>query len=351
MLGLLTAGYLFALVLQVPNVYDEGLVVDGAVRILHGQIPYKDFNSGYPPGQFYTIAGIFSIFGKTLLVERMWDITWRLAVVGFAVVLARAVRPNGRAHPMPLICIVLVTGVYGSHLYSMIVGMLPCLIALWLAVLYLKQSKVRGCARPGWRLESRFCIGTIRICMCGSILVAVVYRANYEGKLAWVQLPVFSFGLVVVVAFPILYFWVRAPHGTLLQAFVDFPRANFAGRHLPLPLPDSILAWCEFYLPLAVVLAMGLKFRQTDAQAKPSLLLLWTSSLFSLGLSTQRLDLQHAYPAVVFSLVTAVGIYDRMATLVMGMFVAACYLWLSPCATVYFLVCCGSFKSCRRSGH
>ena len=27
---------------------------------MRGQLPYRDFNSGCPPAQFYTIAGVFS---------------------------------------------------------------------------------------------------------------------------------------------------------------------------------------------------------------------------------------------------------------------------------------------------
>src|ERR1700753_184180 len=59
LLALLTVGYFLALLLHPPNVYDEGLTVDGAVRILHGQLPYRDFNTGYAPAEFYTVAAVF----------------------------------------------------------------------------------------------------------------------------------------------------------------------------------------------------------------------------------------------------------------------------------------------------
>src|ERR1022692_3318241 len=128
--SVLAAAYIGALLTQPPEVYDEGLIVAGAMRILHGQLPYRDFNTGYPPGQFYTIAGVFSVFGTTLLAERVWDTVWRLAIVALAIVLARAATPWHRPHPLPLICAGLVTGSIDAHLYPMISGMLPCFAAV-----------------------------------------------------------------------------------------------------------------------------------------------------------------------------------------------------------------------------
>ncbi|NJM40428.1 MAG: glycosyltransferase family 39 protein [Anaerolineae bacterium] len=59
------------------NIYDEGIIVYGATRILQGELPYRDFWTQYSPGQFYTLAGLFSIFGTTIMVERWWDVTSR----------------------------------------------------------------------------------------------------------------------------------------------------------------------------------------------------------------------------------------------------------------------------------
>jgi 4-amino-4-deoxy-L-arabinose transferase-like glycosyltransferase len=49
---------------------DEGIVLQGATRILSGQIPYRDFFSFYTPGSFYLVAGLFRIFGNSFLVAR-----------------------------------------------------------------------------------------------------------------------------------------------------------------------------------------------------------------------------------------------------------------------------------------
>jgi hypothetical protein len=50
---------------------DEGIVLQGAERILHGEVPYRDFFSFYTPGSFYFIALLFRIFGDSFAVARL----------------------------------------------------------------------------------------------------------------------------------------------------------------------------------------------------------------------------------------------------------------------------------------
>ena len=49
---------------------DEGIVLQGASRVLDGQIPYRDFFSFYTPGSFYLVAALFRLFGNSFLVAR-----------------------------------------------------------------------------------------------------------------------------------------------------------------------------------------------------------------------------------------------------------------------------------------
>src|SRR5437667_6829101 len=49
---------------------DEGIVLQGAHRILNGQLPYRDFFTFYTPGSFYFTAGLFKVFGDSILVAR-----------------------------------------------------------------------------------------------------------------------------------------------------------------------------------------------------------------------------------------------------------------------------------------
>src|SRR5437867_1452414 len=71
-------------------IYDEGLAAYGAQEVMHGSIPYRDFWALYPPGQFYTLAGVFSLFGASLLVERLWSCLIQAVLVCVLFLLAEA---------------------------------------------------------------------------------------------------------------------------------------------------------------------------------------------------------------------------------------------------------------------
>jgi 4-amino-4-deoxy-L-arabinose transferase-like glycosyltransferase len=49
---------------------DEGIVLQGAQRILEGQVLYRDFFSFYTPGSFYAMALLFKILGSHYVVAR-----------------------------------------------------------------------------------------------------------------------------------------------------------------------------------------------------------------------------------------------------------------------------------------
>ena len=45
---------------------DEGLLAYGAVRVLNGEIPHRDFVSLQPPLSYYTAAAVFKLLGTSL---------------------------------------------------------------------------------------------------------------------------------------------------------------------------------------------------------------------------------------------------------------------------------------------
>ncbi len=53
------------------KLYDEGTPVYGALRVLDGEVPYRDFWTVYPPGQLYLLAAVFSLFGVSLMADRV----------------------------------------------------------------------------------------------------------------------------------------------------------------------------------------------------------------------------------------------------------------------------------------
>jgi hypothetical protein len=71
---------------------DEGYFVQQAMRVVHGQVPFRDFETLYSPGLAYLHAGLFSVLGgPALLVPRGLSMLARAAIVLLMYVLARPV--------------------------------------------------------------------------------------------------------------------------------------------------------------------------------------------------------------------------------------------------------------------
>src|SRR3954463_1123824 len=61
--------------------FDEGLVLAAARRVTEGQVPYADFTWAYGPAQPYLLAGLFKVFGLSLM---QWRVLRVLADAGIA---------------------------------------------------------------------------------------------------------------------------------------------------------------------------------------------------------------------------------------------------------------------------
>jgi hypothetical protein len=76
---------------------DEGIILQGAERVLHGQTPYRDFFSFYTPGSYYLTAAGLKLFGDTLSAARTALAAGASLVSALTYLLARRVCSRGVA--------------------------------------------------------------------------------------------------------------------------------------------------------------------------------------------------------------------------------------------------------------
>src|SRR5229473_1009368 len=76
---------------------DEGIVLQGAQRILRGEVLYRDFFSYFTPGSYYFLALLFKIFGNSFLVARTALVFFGGIYSAIAYLLARRVCLRGSA--------------------------------------------------------------------------------------------------------------------------------------------------------------------------------------------------------------------------------------------------------------
>jgi len=65
------------------NLLDEGSTAAQAMRIVNGELIYRDFFTVVTPGSYYTVAGLFRVFGESLMVLR-----WAALVTGLGILLS-----------------------------------------------------------------------------------------------------------------------------------------------------------------------------------------------------------------------------------------------------------------------
>jgi hypothetical protein len=89
LIGVATFFYLLPFCRFILMNADEGVVLQGAQRILEGQIPYRDFFSFLPPLSFYWTAALFKLFGDSILVPRTALLLYGAVFTSLTYLLAR----------------------------------------------------------------------------------------------------------------------------------------------------------------------------------------------------------------------------------------------------------------------
>ena len=81
LLAIFSAFYIFSGHRTWLNIFDEGITLYGADRILRGEHPFRDCFTFFPPGQFYLLAAVFRLFGDCLGAARICTLTIHFAIV------------------------------------------------------------------------------------------------------------------------------------------------------------------------------------------------------------------------------------------------------------------------------
>lgn len=75
--------------------YDEGILLANADFVRQGALPHRDFYTNYPPGIFFLIAGLWEVFGVSIVGERVLGLLLHVATAIFAGKLAGRLRDGG----------------------------------------------------------------------------------------------------------------------------------------------------------------------------------------------------------------------------------------------------------------
>lgn len=277
--------------------HDEGLMLEWAARVAHGQWPYRDFWSNYAPGQTVVLAGLTKLFGPSLLTWRIY----RVALDATIALLAYALVRRSASRPVALLAWLAVAG---AMAFPTGPGPNPPALALGLGALLLaRRSPVGAGALAGLAVVFRPEIGGA--CALGAALPSGVgwtvdHRMGGQLPTRWDSgRAATTVGVAVLVAVAgLLPFFIVAP-GRMWHQIVGFLGIQHLQR-LPFPVaphttdPNKVL---ERMIELIALAAAGLAVAWSVARRRlhPLLLLVVVGALYLLG----RPDEFHLVPLTV----------------------------------------------------
>jgi hypothetical protein len=246
------------------NIYDEGLVLVGAMRVADGQIPHRDFYAIYGPAQFYGLAGLFKLFAPSVFCERLWDTVVRALATVFVFLIVDkfgARREAYFAYGASLIWL----SFFASYGYPIFPALLFALISAFF-IIHVFQGGRRALmllasgASVGLVTLFRYDVGFATIVTESSVLGAYVLTQRNTIRenlfvLVRILLP-YSLGFAAVFLPVAVGYLIYAPLADFVFDIVSYPNEYYARmRSLPFPTwrelvesPDQI----AIYLPIGV---------------------------------------------------------------------------------------------------
>lgn len=340
----------------VGRVFDEGVELDSAARVLDGQVPYRDFALIYAPGQAYALAAVFRLFGESMAVARGYDWVIRLLLCISVWALAREVTsPRVALVPFALATVQLAAAYF--YAYAMFPALLFALLSATVCLGFLRVRTRRRVFAAGVLAGIATCfrhdIGLYVVVSEAAVLLlwALAHRLSLtevRSNRAVVQVVRMSWLFVVGLATPlapvVLYLVALVPPADLWYAFVAFPLAGFRSAFgLPYPelsapitlltsagslgdavrafaLEDSYLTWGLFWTE-PLIAAAGLLYvafalrglRRAGADERP----LWGMALVTMLAITffnqalNRADGLHLLPSGILAFVVLCGLAWR----------------------------------------
>jgi hypothetical protein len=205
---------------------DEGTLLCGASRIVHGQVFARDFFEVMGPGTFYWLAAFFKLFGVTFLASRICLFVSSLGTALTMYFLSCQVCSRYRTLP----CLILAGTYFGGiwpgishHVDSNFFGLLSvvCLV-LW----HSRPTRSLLIA-AGFLAGVTTCIHQPKgvFLLCAFLVWLWLQRRRTTSLLS--AAGMLTGGYLAVVALVLAYFWSQGALGSLVYVNFVFPRQHY----------------------------------------------------------------------------------------------------------------------------
>lgn len=250
--------------------YDEAISTYGAVRILEGGMPYKDFWTLYAPGQFYITAAVFNIFGASIKIARIFAVIILSLTCCGVYFLVRKICPKLFA----ILAFLFLLALFKSYMVYNRPGQLAILffVLSCFAILNYLKSK-----RSIWLATTGILVGVtglfrqdfgfyIFIPVFLLILLKEKNQKERSGLILRNEL-LFFLGFLLAALPLLIYFLFNSALGEFINDAVIFPVTTYS-RVRDLPFPAFSLANSVFYAPLFIFLLTGIRLLSYNWRGK-----------------------------------------------------------------------------------
>ena len=249
------------------NPYDEGLILTGAMQTAAGAVPHRDFYIVYGPGQFYTVAALFDLFGQNVWIERLYDFAVKAGVVCFVYAFSSRLMRTPYVYLVTALCVLWIA-VARSPAYPIWPTLLLILASFWLAhpIFYGDYSRARLAGAglcAGTAVVFRYDMGLLSLTLISAALIvyASTDRRSSRSRLTRIFLtmaPFWGASGAVLVLLAVAYVKYGIVDDFVFQ-ILAYPSANYVeARRLPFPAPSRDLMQnmsSVVYMPPVVILA------------------------------------------------------------------------------------------------
>jgi hypothetical protein len=306
---------------------DEGVLACGALRVMEGQIPHRDFFSLQPPLSFYTSALMFKLFGTSLASLRLLGVGLHLALPLLTYGISRRVMSPGMALMAAFPAAVMCMPFFGFVPFAVWQGITASLMAALLLVWAITPGKCRPVAAISSGVLTAISIflrhdqGFYLAVSIAAYLWLLRY-VRKEAVPAQIRERVFIFWIsgAALVIVPLLAIWsCQGAFPDMVKQLLIFPMTTY-WKTSSVPVPhfsarllsaeNAIVIVCLYLFPpvvtfvSAVRLARRIRRQSFDSEAALlAFFLIWSALYFCQVLT--RSDLNHLLITLPPSLILA----------------------------------------------
>lgn len=259
---------------------DEGSLLVYPELVLHGNVPYRDFETFYGPANPYVLAGTYGLFGPGIFVERTVGLVYRLLILLAVFGLLKRCGTSVAAVCSGIAGVVLLTTQLAA--YAWLGGVACGLCALW----------ALADPEPRWRTwAGGFLSGAALLYqpdLAPAVLLAtapLLWAMSGSARLRFclgASIALLPFAILAIIA---------GPSALLSNLFLEPVIYSSPGRRLPIltaPALNVRLLSAHALAAIANVIAAVIAVRQKPTTSKARVLL--AASLFALALTPQALQ-------------------------------------------------------------